>query len=263
MAKSGYRLGVVSFLNSRPLIEGLDCETADVDIVFDVPAALPGLLDRDAVDAALVPVIDLVHPGRSWSVVSDACIGCDGETLTVRVFSRVPPEEIRKLHVDGASHTSVTLASLIWQETYGTRLLVAPYDEGVSEDQCEAILLIGDRVINYRLIELDIETDLGGAWKSLTGRPFVFAVWAAERGRDLGDLAAALGRARDRGLANLDHIAEHLAPGMGWPVELARRYLRHRLVFTLDRPMREGLNLFLELANRNGLVPSPPELVYA
>ena len=263
MAKPTYRLGVVSFLNSRPLIEGLDGESSGVDIVFDVPAALPDLLDRDAVDAALIPVIDLARPGRSWSILSDACIGCDGETLTVRVFSRVPPEEIRELHVDGASHTSVTLASLIWQEMYGTRLLVTPYHEGVSESQCEAILLIGDKVINHGLVELDIEIDLGGAWKSLTGRPFVFAVWAAKRDRGLGDLVATLGRARDDGLANLDRIAEDLAPGMGWPVELARRYLRHRLVFTLDRPMREGLDLFLELASRNGLVPRPPQLVYA
>lgn len=257
------RLGVVSFLNSRPLIEGLSRESAGVDLVFDVPAALPGLLDRDVVDAALVPVIDLVRPGRAWSILSDACIACDGETLTVRIFSRVPPEEIRRLHVDGDSHTSVVLATLVWQEMYGTRLMVTPYDAGVEKADYEAVLLIGDKVINHRLIDLDVEIDLGGAWKSLTGLPFVFAVWACRRDRDVGDLAAVLARARDRGLANLERIVEDAAPGMGWPIELARRYLARRLVFTLDDRMRAGLDCFLELASKNGLVPGPPELVYA
>ena len=257
MANFAYRLGVVSFLNSRPLIEGLDRVGAGVELVFDVPAALPGLLDRDAVDAALVPVIDFVRPRRSWSVISDACIGCDGETLTVKVFSRVPPEQIRRLHVDGDSHTSVVLAALVWREMYGTRLRMTPYHRGVSEDQCEAILLIGDKVVNQRLIHLDIEIDLGGAWKSLSGLPFVFAVWAAKRDRDLDGLATTLGRARDLGLASLDRIAENVAPGMGWPVELARRYLTRRLAFTLGPQLREGLRRFLELAGKHGLVPQP------
>jgi len=263
MAGSVFRLGVVSFLNSRPLIEGVDRDSAGVEIVFDVPSALPALLDRGAVDAALVPVIDFVRPGRSWSILSDACIGCDGETLTVRVFARVPPEEIHTLYVDGDSHTSVVLASLIWRELYGRQLRIMPYQPSVAREQCDAVLLIGDKVINARPIELDIQIDLGGAWKSLTGLPFVFAVWAAKRERELGDLARMLVGARDLGLASLDYIAENLAPGMGWPVELARRYLTRRLVFKLGPRQREGLRLFLELANKNGLVAHSPELVYA
>ena len=263
MSASEYRLGVVSFLNSRPLIEGLQRAGAGVEIVFDVPSALPGLLDDDVVDAALVPVIDLAYPGRRWNIVSDACIGCDGETLTVRVFSRVRPEEIRQLHVDGDSHTSVVLASLIWRKMYGTRLLVTPYTDGVAEDDCEAILLIGDKVIDNRLVDLDIATDLGGAWKSLTGMPFAFAVWAARRDRQLGELPQMLAQARDRGLANLTDIAENTAPGMGWPVELAKRYLTRRLVFSLGPRMRQGLDLFLEMASSEGFVPATPELVFA
>jgi predicted solute-binding protein len=58
------RVGVVSYLNSRPLIEGLDC-SAGVSLTYDVPARLAGLLDAKLVDTALVPVIDIVRPGRS------------------------------------------------------------------------------------------------------------------------------------------------------------------------------------------------------
>ena len=263
MTNTSYRLGVVSFLNSRPLIHGLTNRLAGVEIVYDVPAALPEKLDLGDVDVALVPVIDFVQPRRSWSIVSDACIGCDGESLTVRVFSRVPPAEIRTLHVDGDSHTSVVLASLIWRRAYGTKLNIVPYPKGMTERECEAILLIGDKVINHGLVELDLATDLGGAWKSLTGLPFVFAVWAAKTDRELGELPDILRQARNHGVANVDHLAEHVAPGLGWPIELARRYLGRRLVYTMDERQREGLSLFLELAASEGLLPAASRLVYA
>ena len=90
-----WRLGVVCYLNAKPLIAGLDRDP-DVSLRFDVPSQLGPLLDSGAVDAALVPVIDLMRRDRKWQVVSDACIGCEGETLTVRVFSCVPAASIRR-----------------------------------------------------------------------------------------------------------------------------------------------------------------------
>ena len=110
-------LGVVSFLNSRPLVEGLDAE-AGVSLTYAVPSALAGMLRTGEVDAALIPVIDLARGAGRWKRVSDACIGSDGETMTVRVFSRVPPEEMSILYVDEDSHTSVALSRLIWSRYY-------------------------------------------------------------------------------------------------------------------------------------------------
>src|SRR3990170_2355620 len=194
-----WRLGVVSFLNAKPLIEGLDAD-GTVELVHDVPSRLAELLDAGTVDAALVPVIDLAQPHRDWQIVSDACIGCDGETLTVRVFSRVGPEFIRRLHVDGDSHTSVALATILWRELYGRRLDILPFTGRETVDECEAVLLIGDKVVNNTLVEYDTQTDLGSAWRSLTTLPFVFAVWAAPRGVNVTDLAARLSRAGDAGV---------------------------------------------------------------
>jgi chorismate dehydratase len=255
-----WRLGVVSYLNSRPLIEGLDA-TRGIELVYDVPARLPGLLEAGEVDAALVPVVDLARRGRDWKIVSDACIGCDGETLTVRIFARVPPEEIQRLHVDGDSHTSIALATLIWREMYGRDLIITPLDGVESFDECQAVLLIGDKVVNHRLIDFNHEIDLGGAWKSLTGLPFVFAVWAAPRRRDTNELATMLSAARDEGVRRAKVIAADAGPGMGWPVELAQRYLTMRLKFTLTERFREGLRTFLELAQRAHIVPSGAESV--
>lgn len=256
------RLGVVSYLNAKPLMQRLPLDP-QLTLTLDVPARLGTLIDEGAVDAALVPVIDLVQPGRAWQIVSDACIGCEGETLTVRVFSRVPAERITRLHVDGDSHTSVVLAQVVWCEMFDTALDVLPLKGTESVEECEAILLIGDKVVNNKLLDYHIQTDLGSAWKTLTGLPFVFAVWAAPRELELGDLADKLSRARDAGVEAAPLIAADLGPGLGWPVELAKRYLTQRLKFTLGPRQREGLARFIELARKHELIPQTPELVYA
>ncbi len=259
-----WRIGAVSYLNAKPLIAGLETDRR-MRVVLDVPARLPALLDEDIVDAALVPVIDLADRRRNWRIVSDACIACDGETLTVRVFSRVPAESIRRLHVDGDSHTSVALARIIWRERYGCVLDIVPYRANEGRESCEAVLLIGDKVVNHSLVDYEIETDLGSEWKSLTSLPFVFAVWAVRIDNDVD--VAALGRrlsqARDSGVASAEMIAADLGPGLGWPVTLAKRYLTTRLKFTLGTRQREGMARFFELANRCGVIAESRELVFA
>lgn len=258
----GWRLGVVSFLNARPLIEGLAADRA-ISMIEAVPSRLPGLLEDGAVDAALVPVIDIARPGRRWKVVSDACIGSDGETLTVRIFSRERPESIRRLKVDGDSHTSVVLAKVLWRELYGLELEVEPIESGSLPGDCEAVLLIGDKVVTGRPRHLEIETDLGSVWKSLTSLPFVFAVWAAPLEMEVSDLAPRLSRARDLGVASAAMIAEDIGPGMGWPAELAKRYLTRRIKFTLGPRERKGMAKFFELASRYDLATASEGMVFA
>lgn len=258
-----HRFGVVSYLNSKPLIAGLELEPS-IEVRLEVPSELAGLLERGAVDVALVPVIDLVQGKRNWRIVSDACIGCDGETLTVRVFSRVPPDRIRTLHVDGDSHTSVALAKVLWSQTHGVDLSIVPFTGRETVADCEAILLIGDKVVTQNLPDYEIESDLGSMWKSLTGLPFVFAVWATtiEDEAALSKIARLLSAARDRGVETAELIAEDFAPGMGWPVEVAKRYLSRRLKFTLGDRQREGMDRFFGFARASGLVERDREPVF-
>ena len=254
------RLGVVSFLNSRPLIEGLEAD-GDVTCVFDVPAALRERLDRGEVDVALVPIIDVLRDHRRYRVVSDACIGCDGETMTVRVFSQVPPHRVRTLWVDPDSHTSVALARIVWQDLFNRELTMQPLQAGRQNiDELESVLLIGDKVVDPRRGSFAYEVDLGGAWRQHTGLPFVFAVWLAAVDLSPAEVAAQLSAARDRGVARAAEIADACGPPAGWPVELARRYLTRCLTYKLDQRSVEGANSFAERCRDLGLAPADAEV---
>jgi len=253
------RLGAVSFLNTKPLIEGLDAERG-VALRLDVPSKLPAMLARGEVDAALVPVVEWARAGSAWRIVSDACIGCDGETLTVRVFSRVPPNAVRRIVVDTDSRTSVVLAKLIWSGYYAREVAFAPQSQG-SLDDCEAVLLIGDKVVRAGRPGFPYQVDLGSVWKEWTGLPFVFAVWAADRGCDAGRLGRLLSAARDRGVANARDLARRHGPVLGWPVELAEAYLTRHMQYVLTSAARGGMERFLDAARTAGLLDEPADAV--
>src|SRR5688500_20210418 len=107
--RQALRVGSVSFLNAKPLIWGLE-DAADVELHLDVPSRLLWGLERGQHDVALLPVIDYQRMD-GLCIVPSGGIGCDGGTLTVRVFSKRPVGEIRTLACDTDSDTSV---ALVW-----------------------------------------------------------------------------------------------------------------------------------------------------
>ncbi len=250
-------LGAVSFLNAKPLVEGLQSDP-QVRLRYAVPSALGDELAAGRVEAALVPVVDLAGE-PPFRPISDACIASDGETLTVRVFSRVPPDRMRHLRVDGDSHTSVVLAKLTWKELFGYIPEIEPLQPSASLTDYEGVLLIGDKVITLRPQGFAFEVDLGAAWRELTGLPFVYAVWATLPQKDPGAVADVLGRSRDVGVARATEIARREGPRAGWPVEIATKYLTEYMSYTLTGRHREGMETFLRKAAEHGLLAGRKE----
>ena len=249
-------VGSVSFLNAKPLIFGLE-GAPGVRLTLDVPSRLlDGLMDG-LFDVALLPVIDYQRmPGLRF--LTSGGIGCDGATLTVRIFSPVPVEQIRTLACDTDSHTSVALARVVLSKLYGIRPRFVDLAAGGTRDEGTALLLIGDKVVCEEPTGLPHQVDLGEAWKRLTGLPFLFAAWVARDGVDLGDLPDRLELAKRDGLAHLDEIiARHGVP-RGWPPAVAHRYLAEHLRFDVGPDQLRAVRLFHQYAAEEGLLPNSP-----
>jgi len=139
-------------LNAKPLIEGLEAAAPEARIRLAVPSELLGLLERGEVDVALCPVIDYFRSRLPLMIVPSGGIGCDGTTLTVRLFSQAPLEQIGVVHADTDSHTSVALMRVILKRRYGVEPRVIDYDARDPADLGggawrQAMLLSGDKVV--------------------------------------------------------------------------------------------------------------------
>ncbi|MFP6649503.1 MAG: MqnA/MqnD/SBP family protein, partial [Pirellulaceae bacterium] len=100
------RIGAVSYLNTKPLVFGLEKMLPTAELVFDLPSRLADDLAAGQLDIALIPTVEYFQD-PSYRVVSDACIACRGPVLSVSLLSRCPIEEIRTLALDEGSRTSV------------------------------------------------------------------------------------------------------------------------------------------------------------
>ena len=252
------RLGVVEFLNTQPIIAGLE-RLDDVELKPAVPSRMVALLESGEVDAALCSSIDYHRADCDPVILPAPPLGCDGPTHTVRLFSRQPLETIERVHCDTDSHTSVVLLQVIMQERYGRRVEVLPFEAGARSDWPEAVLLIGDKVVaaSPEEGEMPHQLDLGEAWKALTGLPFIFGIWL---GRADGDPAVhrlasdLLERQYRYNRMHLEAILTQVESGRNWPIDVADHYLRTSIRYDFGPVQRAGLERFYELAGSHGLV---------
>ena len=245
------RIGAVSYLNSRPLLHTLPAHLPGAQLVLDLPSRLADELAAGRLDVALVPSIEyLRRPG--CTIVSDACIACDGPVRSVRLYSRRPLARIATLALDEGSRTSAALVQILLAERYAIRprLEQLPIGATVEQTGADAIMLIGDRGMLPPDGNFEFVWDLGAEWSQWTGLPFVFAMWIARPGAATPQLEAHLASARDEGLARLPEIARQYGQPLGIAAEECLVYLRDHLQFRLGPRQRQGLQRFYDLTQK-------------
>ena len=269
------RVGCVRYLNTLPLIEGLE-KLADVALSPAPPCRLAGMLAGGGVDVALVSLIDAQRHG--FTILPVGSIGCDGPTMTVRLYSACPIGSITRVHADSESHTAAALVRVVLARAYGVGapggavVVRVRVGGGGARGWAESLLMIGDKVVtdsppaNRRPHQLD----LGEAWKAMTGLPFVYAAWMCRAGEEetapVRRACAVLDRARRHNATRADWIVARRAQERGWPADLARTYLNELLRY--DAPVegsasRAAIERFFDEAGELGLLESRRATRYA
>jgi chorismate dehydratase len=250
------RLGAVSYLNTKPLVQGLDQRPDLFSIRFDVPAQCAALLHEGRVDLGLIPAIEYLR--GDYRIVPGVAIGSDGEIASVAVFSKVPVAQVATLALDVSSRTSVALTRVLCARRWhiAPKLVPAEPDLRSMLSRADAALVIGDPALSIDPAAHGLtKVDLGSEWRALTGLPFVYAMWCGRDGAASSEHVQALNGAREQGQAAVNDIARAEGQGDRGREERALRYLRDNLKYGLGESELAGLRRFHELAAECDLVP--------
>jgi len=241
------RVGAVSYLNTKPLIFGFEQGKMKdaIELIIDYPANIASHLINDRIDIGLVPVA-VIPSLKEHFIVSDYCIGCDGEVASVCLFSDVPLHGIKTIILDYQSRTSVALLKILLQEHWKISPELVAGKENYEQDinGSTAGLVIGDRALLQRKTAAYIY-DLGTAWKEMTGLPFVFAAWVSNKPM-AADFIAAFNEANAHGFLHLDEV---ISNNLSSNVDL-KSYYTQFVKFKLDDRMKEAKALFLRKLNQ-------------
>ncbi|HEY4013542.1 MAG TPA: cyclic dehypoxanthinyl futalosine synthase [Polyangiaceae bacterium] len=253
------RAAAVSYLNARPLYEGLDREPASARVRLDCawPSEVARRIAEDEADIGLMPVAAAASIG-DLRIVRGCAVGARGAVRSIVIVAEQPIDAIEELAVDLSSRTSVVLGRLVLRarrKGREPRLLGATARDAIAGvSGSRGALVIGDPA-------LDIEgrfphvLDLGAAWWEATGLPFVFAAWCGRPGVLSAEDERCLTGAKAAGLERRNAIADEHAASSGLPAESLRSYLRDAIRYDLGDAEREGLERFYAEAASAGLLP--------
>jgi chorismate dehydratase len=254
------RISSSSYSNTAPLVWSFlyGKNHGKVEIILDTaPARSAELLTQGRVDAALVPVIayQLIDGAR---LIPGVCVGARERVRSVCLITKGDGlEQVRSVSLDVSSKTSVALTKIIFREFLGFEPVWRDAEPNIESmlARSDCALLIGDPSLAlstaaahgnspYRIF------DLAELWKKYTDRGFVFAMWMTLKDECPIDFAAA----RDEGLEHLDEIAANYQHETGLGRADLLKYLSQNISYTSDDSMEKGMELFFNLARKNGLV---------
>lgn len=255
-------VGCVPYANAAPLVWGLRSDP-EIDLLFDVPSRLPALLESGRADAVLVSSVAALQTGKR--VAGGVCIGSFGKVESVKLISRMPLAEVRSVALDQSSMTSNLLAQIVLRQA-GAEFSAeaqppAPELMLANHDAC---VVIGD-IGMTAAVDGALVTDLGEAWTSSTGLPFVWAMWTGNE-RLTSDLAEKLSgsySAVKSSPGSWQQMVASVENEVNWPAGEVARYLSDCVRFELDGAAWQGYCSFVDQLRQYRLLedPSLPKVV--
>lgn len=259
------RISASSYSNTAPLIWSFlyGSNRGKYEMILDnAPARSAELLSQNRVDAALVPVIAYQFL-EDIRLIPNVCVGAKEKVKSVCLVTKGEDlQKVKTVSLDVSSKTSVALTKIIFREFLGFEPVwkdSAPnVEKMLSESDCA--LLIGDPALmisdlGLRIAEFEVRKfDLAELWKSYTNFGFVFAMWMANAEKAETAKKIDFASARDEGLAHLDEIISNYQSEIHLSHQEFRNYLTENIAFEIDDSMQKGLELYFNLAHKNGLI---------
>jgi chorismate dehydratase len=133
-------------------------------------------------------------------------------------------------------------------------------------ERADAAILIGDPALLAleeranrfeRTGEVLVYHDLAQEWHTLTGLPFVSAVWGGTACSSplVESISQDFVQSRIHGLENIDALVAEWSSRIPIPAKTIRTYLTTNIHYVLDEECVEGMKVFFRLAAEAGVLP--------
>ena len=258
--ESTIRIGAPPFLSVRPLIFGLTrSPDQHTDLIYDSPGNLASALERNALDAALIPAIEYLRGIGQYLLDGPAHIAVATSCSLLLVASK-DIEQVQRVAVDEFARTPVAVLRIVLDQLYGVTpdICVAKDAQEKWQERFDAVLLSGDqglRYINRNPVGSDKAYNLTEMWTSLTSTPLVLSIWAYNDPRLGGELKKILITSRNLGDQNLSLLSDGIAHTSEFEGQFLYDQFKEGWRYELGRMEAEGFKALEEYAFRYQLIP--------
>lgn len=214
-----------------------------INLSRDIPSECARKLLNNEVDIGLIPVAVIPQLNESY-IISDYCIGANGAVNSVMLYSEVPLEKIEKIHLDYQSRTSVQLVKILAKEFWKINPEFIAAEKGFENTISgnTAAVVIGDRTFELNN-KFPFVFDLPQEWKKMTGLPFVFATWVANK-KIADDFLQQFNTALKQGISNIEKSITHYHLQEKYPTNVSE-YLKSYIQYNFGEAQKTALKTFL------------------
>lgn len=243
--EGGVKISLVSYLNSKPFLYGLQHGNISdkINLSLDTPAICAQKLIENKTDLGLVPVA-VIPLLKEYYIVGDYCIGAKNKVGSVLLCSQVPLVQIKKVLLDYQSKTSVNLVKILarhlWKINPEWENATVNFESTISGNT--AAVIIGDRTFGIEH-HYAYTYDLSEEWEKLTGLPFVFACWVANK-KLPDDFLSTFNDALTYGITHRSELIKELAEKQEYNTDI-EDYLTHKIDYFWNDDKVKAMNLFL------------------
>ncbi len=243
------RISAVKYANTYPFIYGLKESGFEKKVMLetDHPSDCAAKLIDNRADIGLIPVASLPLIKEHY-IISDYCIGADGDVRTVMLLSNCKFEEIETIFLDYRSRSSVNLSKVLAKNLWKKEFRWMNTSKGFDFRNIglyQAVVLIGDQCFEYEK-SFRYAIDLASEWKTFSGLPFVFACWTSNKKLET-EFLEEFNEALALGVNNIDRVVENFGKTGVIKGEQLKNYLTRNIDYNFNDEKKRALKLFLEL----------------
>jgi chorismate dehydratase len=232
------------------------------------PSECATRLASGTADIGLIPTAALATtPGLR--ILPGCTIASKGRVRSLLLVRRAAQRlhALRSVAADMASRTTLVHARILFRHwgNPDVTFLPAVADLDSMLQRADAAILIGDPALLAleeranrfeRTGEELVYHDLAQEWRTLTGLPFVSAVWGIACGSLLDEsVANDFNQSRIHGLQNIDALVAEWSGRIAIPEQTIRAYLTTNIHYVLDEECLEAMKVFFRMAAQAGALP--------